>query len=271
VAVLVAAAGSVIVQYQIAAGRYGTPGIVDTARESMHYATTVGQTATVTLIDGTHVTLAPQTTMWVPRQFGASLRTVTLRGEAYFDVRTSRTAPFQVLTGPVITRVLGTAFDVRRYPDERVTQVAVAAGKVVVTASTVAHPSLTLVAGSAGAIADSTAIMMPSDSVARYSAWVSGMLVFHDVAAGEVLAALSRWYGYEFHVVDSTLTARVVTAEFSARSSSEALSNLKILLNAELTMDGNVITIRVAQRRQLPVKARSRHDTMNSQNREVGR
>lgn len=241
----------------------------DPTHPTARYATAMGQTAMITLLDGTRVTLAPHSTLSVPTQFGAFTRTVVLQGEAYFAVNRSTTIPFQVQTGAVTTRVLGTAFDVRRYADDRETQVAVTTGKVVVAASTVARPSLTLVAGTVGTITDSTAAMTSTDSAARYTAWTSGMLVFHDVAATEILAALRRWYGYEFRVMDSTVVEQVVTAAFSTRSSAEALSNLKLILNADLSIDGNVITLRAGRRSRH--SARERRQYIVNPHTEVGR
>jgi len=234
------------------------------------YATTIGQTATITLTDGSRVILAPHTTLLVPTAFSATTRTVTLDGEAYFMVRPSVTAPFLVRAGRATTRVLGTAFDVRHYATDRETQVAVTTGKVVVTGATAAHPSVTLVAGTVGVVTDSTAVLTSADSAARYTAWTTGMLVFRDVAATEILSALGRWYGYEFRVMDSTVVTQIVTAEFSTRSSSEALNNLKLVLNADLHIDGNVVTLRAERRSRHPVRER-RQDNVVNPHTEVGR
>jgi ferric-dicitrate binding protein FerR (iron transport regulator) len=232
------------------------------------------------LDDGTIITLAPKSVLRLD-DVGPRTRTVALTGEAYFQVIPATRTPFVVRTGLVTTRVLGTTFDVRHYATDRETQVAVTTGKVVVSASGIARPSVTLVAGMTGLVSDSTARMTSTDSAARSMAWTRGMLVFHDVAATEVLAALSRWYGYQFRVTDSTLMAQVVTAEFSTRSSSEALGNLGSLLNAEVTVDGNVVTLRADRRRhrpgqelpawRLPARERSRREMVNPKISEVGR
>lgn len=235
-----------------------------------HYAVGRAQSATIQLTDGSTVVLAPETRLtYTTDAHGA--RIVTLDGEAFFTVVPHAGRPFLVRTGRATTRVLGTAFDVRHYPTDRETHVAVTTGKVVVAGATAAHPSVTLVAGTVGVVTDSTAILTSTDSASRYTAWTSGMLVFHNVATTEILAALSRWYGYEFRVADSAITAQSVTATFSTRSSSEALDNLKILLNVELTIDGDVVTLRAGHSDRLPVRERSRRDILNPKMPEVGR
>jgi ferric-dicitrate binding protein FerR (iron transport regulator) len=244
------------------------------------YATSIGEQAVVTLDDGTIITLAPTSVLRLD-EGGPRTRTVSLTGEAYFQVTHATRVPFLVRTGSVTTRVLGTTFDVRHYTTDRETQVAVTTGKVVVSASGVARPSVTLAAGMTGLVSDSTARMTSTDSASRSMAWTRGMLVFHDVAATEVLAALSRWYGYQFRVTDSALMVQVVTAEFSTRSSSEALGNLGSLLNAEVTVDGNVVTLRADRRPHrsgqevprwnLPLRERNRREIVNPKTSEVGR
>lgn len=47
-----------------------------------------------------------------PASFESGSREVTLTGEAYFDIAHNPEKPFLVRTGPIITRVLGTAFNV---------------------------------------------------------------------------------------------------------------------------------------------------------------
>jgi len=57
---------------------------------------------------------------------------VNVVGEALFTVTHSASRPFVVHAGTAIVQVLGTKFDVRRYPNDRATHVLVADGRVVV-------------------------------------------------------------------------------------------------------------------------------------------
>ena len=104
------------------------------------YQTGVMQRAIVRLADGSRVTLAPQTTLTVASGFGADTRTVSLRGEAYFDVASGSRAPFIVNAGHVRARVLGTAFDVRSYTDEHDVRLAVVSGRISVSARETESP-----------------------------------------------------------------------------------------------------------------------------------
>lgn len=62
--------------------------------------------------------------------FSENKREVMLTGEAYFDIARDRKHPFVIQTGKLKTRVLGTAFNIRAYPEENDVTVTVARGKV---------------------------------------------------------------------------------------------------------------------------------------------
>jgi ferric-dicitrate binding protein FerR (iron transport regulator) len=203
----------------------------DNQSASRVYATTTGQRATLTLSDGSRVTLAPRTTLRIDPAFGRDTRTVALDGEAIFDVASRRAAPFLVRTGAVTTRVLGTTFAVRHYTNDPRVQVAVVEGKVV---SGGRAGAITLAAGMVGEISDSTTALR-ADSAARYVTWTHGQLMFYRAPATELLAALTRWYGYQFHLADSTIAAQNLTAALDVRSPDAAFATLKLLLDVDIT------------------------------------
>jgi ferric-dicitrate binding protein FerR (iron transport regulator) len=73
--------------------------------------------------------------------------------------------------------------------------------------------------------------------------WVNGALVFRNARASEVLAALTRWYGYDVRLADTTLADRTVTIALSTQSSAEAFSALKLVLDVDATFDGHRVTL----------------------------
>jgi len=235
------------------------------------FATAVGQQATVTLDDGTRVTLAPSTTLRVARDFGDGARDVTLDGQAYFDVARADGAPFSVHAGRTVTRVLGTTFVVRRYAGDDAAHVAVRSGKVSVAAEGAGHAAVTLAAGQAGEATDSAATLAPASALAEETGWLDGKLVFNAASTADVLRALSRWYGYQFKLTDSTLAQRKLTIWLSTRSSTDAFASLRLLLNVDLAFDGNVVTVRPRRSAARPLHERDVRDDVTAPAREVGR
>ena len=222
------------------------------------YATTTGNQATITLHDGTRITLAPRTTLRLAN-FSARSRTVWLDGEAYFEIPRAAGVPFIVRSGPVVTRVLGTAFTMRAYSGDAHARVAVTTGKVTVSSSMARFAPVTLAAGYLGDVTDSTITVKASktgDELAQETSWMHGRLVFHDTPVPEVLATLNRWYGYQFRCSDPSVMQQDLTVALSAQSSSAALAILEQVLNVNLTVVGD--TVNMTPRHSPPVHGTTR-------------
>jgi ferric-dicitrate binding protein FerR (iron transport regulator) len=216
---------------------------------SQTFSTRARERATIMLSDGTRVTLAPQTTLTVASNFGASTRQVAVDGEAYFQVMHSAGAPFTVKAGGAVARVLGTSFVVRKFASDAETRVVVADGKVAVRAlrapeNNVAQGVLT--ASTMAVISDSGAVTLTSGvSVDDYVAWTDGRLVFRATPLHDVVAELARAYGVTITATDSSLVNRQITltAVTSRRSLTDVLDALVVIVDAHYTRRGNVITI----------------------------
>jgi len=244
---------------------------VDGTRIQSRYVTAPTQQATLTLEDGTRVMLAPASELRVIEGFGRTDRTIALRGEAYFTVRPDGSTPFFVRAGRVTARVLGTTFSVRHYAADSYVQVAVTSGKVSV-GNGQGVPPLILTGGGVGIATDSSATVLSPDSAQAYAAWTQGQLVFRATPMTEVLATLSRWYGYRFQLADSTLAQQSLTAVLDAKSSARALGTIRLLLNIDLTFDGDVVTLHAREAHHAPSKRGARvPGTLTTRQLEVGR
>lgn len=88
---------------------------------------------TVLLPDGTEVYLKGGSRLALADDFGKQRRTVSLRGQAFFDVATDSTRRFVVRTDGIEAVVHGTSFSVMAYPETDIRQVTVCSGCVEVT------------------------------------------------------------------------------------------------------------------------------------------
>jgi transmembrane sensor len=84
----------------------------------------------VYLVDGSVVTLGPQSTLSYDRFLGLKTREVTLQGDAFFEIAADPNHPFLVRTRDIVTRVLGTSFRINADPGLEEVHVAVRTGKV---------------------------------------------------------------------------------------------------------------------------------------------
>lgn len=82
------------------------------------FETRTGEKKQIRLQDGTSVWLNAESRLILAEDFNGETREVDLVGEAYFDVAHSKTKPFKVHTKAFNLNVLGTAFNVKAYPDD---------------------------------------------------------------------------------------------------------------------------------------------------------
>lgn len=84
----------------------------------------------ISLPDGSQVTLEPMSTIKYASEFSGPERKVYLDGKAFFDVVPDKNKPFRVHTRKVITKVLGTSFMVSAFHWQKDVMVEVRSGKV---------------------------------------------------------------------------------------------------------------------------------------------
>jgi transmembrane sensor len=91
---------------------------------------TMGDKKVIHLPDGSMVILNKSSTVAYRAAGATGAREVVLNGEAYFDIVHRAEQPFLVRTGKIVTRVLGTTFNVKAYSTEKSVEVTVDHGKV---------------------------------------------------------------------------------------------------------------------------------------------
>lgn len=167
------------------------------------YETQVGGQSTVHLPDASTVTLNTASALEV--HYSAAERTIVMeRGEAYFDVVSDPERPFTVRAGRRTLQALGTAFNVRLGPDDRIS-VMVMEGVVGVLAA--AEPDRVNAAGArptvearvaAGSVAsiDVGPVQLQDvgvDALRTRLSWQRGMLTFDRERLESVLAEVNRY------------------------------------------------------------------------------
>lgn len=101
-----------------------------TAKHELTARNTGTTLQTIYLLDGTRITLSPESSIHYSRLMAGNTREVSLEGDAFFEVAQDANRPFIVYSGGIITKVLGTSFRVKG--NEQIV-VAVKSGKVAVS------------------------------------------------------------------------------------------------------------------------------------------
>lgn len=196
------------------------PGVM--LRMGADHVTGTGETRTVTLEDGSSVTLGGDSAL--ATRFAPGRRTVRLiSGEAYFDVKPDPSRPFVVDAGEAEVRVLGTAFDVRLGAETAV--VALARGAVQATFG--AEAARTMVPGERLHYdTTSHAVTREQVPVEDIGAWRDGRLVVTDATVGEVVERIRRYHPAWIALPDAGLSSARVTGVYDLRHPDAALSAL---------------------------------------------
>ncbi len=171
-----------------------------------------------TLPDGTLVTLNTNSSLIYPEKFSTNNREVVLQGEAFFKVEHDPDQPFIVKTKEAGIKVLGTAFDVKAYPDESV-NVIVNSGSVfffVVNPQTGDTASITLTDGMNGILnphASQPEIDPDTDPDELF--WLDQNLEFRQTELMEVIRILGSCYHVRIRLENEVIGSCRLTASFS--------------------------------------------------------
>ena len=213
--------------------------------ELIEKTTPGGQKATYELPDGTLVTLNAGSTLRYPSAFATDHREVSLIGEGFFKVMRDEQSPFRITSSGAEIQVLGTSFNVRAYPEDPFTQVAVKTGRVSVRGhqnegQVVLNPHEMTVYS-----AEHQLSKVYFEEDAGVFGWIQQELVFRDEQAAIVLKRISRWYGVQFdlppgHALDSI---RTFTATYKQPTLQEVLKSVSYTYNFTYTMEGKTVRI----------------------------
>lgn len=215
---------------------------------TMIVATTLaGERDEITLPDGTKVWLNEGSDLTYEDR--ADQRYLSFSGEAYFDVATDSLRPFQIYTGQAVTTVLGTAFNLRAYPDEPAVEVSVTEGKV--TLERQAAPSETAIskveleAGKVGVFKRSEAVVETIEETATNNvAWKEQVFNFSDVPLYLAIEDVERYFNVTIEVENTAmLDCPLQVSEFKNPTLEETIRILGFVMEFTVTQEGDKIRL----------------------------
>jgi len=149
-----------------------------------------------------------------PRQ---KTRKVKLKGEGYFDVKHEETKPFVIETEGVFVRDLGTAFNVKSYPDKDTVEVIVQSGEV--QFYSLRDPGLNLRAGETGIYSKRGRIFTKLERADTNAlAYKTGVFSFHSTDLRSVIDRINEVYDSHITLSDEQLGNCRLTATFTNES-----------------------------------------------------
>jgi transmembrane sensor len=210
------------------------------------FATGVGVVDSLVLPDSSVVILGPASTVTLSAGYGATSRTLSLRGQALFDVRHDAARPFVVRTESAELRDVGTRFAVESQGAEEL-RVAVLDGAVAVRPAQSARARAdTLRARDRGVLLPGGVFRVERQAVTGVGedvAWMGRRLSLRDAPVSQVGTELARWYGLSLRVTDSTLRTRRLTATFEQAPREEIARVLAAALGGTSRLVGDTLWI----------------------------
>ena len=212
------------------------------------------------LPDSTVVWLNAGSKLTYNEHFGTNNRNATLVGEAFFDVKKS-TMPFIIHANTVQIKVLGTAFNVKAYPDEKTTETSLLRGRVEITLDkrpgelyilkpneklVVANEPVekeTIVPEKKQPIAVLERIKHLNDSTIIETSWVHNEFIFEDEAFSDIARKMERWYGVNIEFKDGNIANEHISGTFTTETIQEALTALQYSTKFHYSVKGTMITI----------------------------
>ncbi|WP_460670057.1 FecR family protein [Larkinella ripae] len=183
----------------------------------VEYKTAYGQMQTITLPDGSVVTLNANSTLSRTADWQtAGRREVRLTGEAFFDVNkkpAGQPMPFVVHTGAADVVVLGTRFNVNTRHARM--QVVLQEGKVKVQLRQ--QPDVVMQPGDwVEATQNRATVRRARVNTRHYIAWRDNLLVLNDEPLGEIVQRLKDQYGLTIAIADKSLLREQFTGTVPA-------------------------------------------------------
>ncbi len=176
----------------------------------------------VDLPDGSTVLLAPDSRVrYDPDDFGTNgKREIYLSGEAFFEVVPNRESPFYVYASEFTTKVLGTSFNVRAFPDDEQAEVVVRTGRVTVFASGIsdrkgAEPVGEIVNPDERIVLDRNKMQLSLEKLEKPEIPDEQLLhFFDDKPVSDIFSMLEKAYGIEIRYPEDLLSDCRITASF---------------------------------------------------------
>jgi ferric-dicitrate binding protein FerR (iron transport regulator) len=237
-------------------------------------STKPGSRTQIQLPDGSVVRLNSSSSLTYDKNFGKNIREVNLTGEAFFDVTKDSSHPFIIHTNVIDIKVLGTAFNVRSYPNDANTETSLIRGKVEVTVKNRANEKIYLEPNEKLVVANNNSTpgktltdqperrdnktdlspkpiysvqhltYYPVDSTIIETSWIDNRLIFQENESfQEVALKMERWYGVQINFKSEKVAGYQMFGSFKNETVTQALDELKLGFKFNYKIDGNIITI----------------------------
>ena len=221
-----------------------------------------GSRTNVTLPDGTTVWVNSQSKLQYSDNFKGKTREVWLSGEAFFDVKKDPDHPFIIHTNKINIKVLGTAFNVKSYPEDPTIETSLIRGRIEVNFTDRPQETIILRPNEKLTVSKDQSQFEKSsgkkDSKIKLenlnpvnkeklfveTAWLSNRIAFTDTRLAEICSTLQRRFNVEIDFENKELMDYRFTGIFEEENLDQILNVMKLSKPFNHTTYGKKITLK---------------------------
>lgn len=214
--------------------------------------TQAGHHKMFTLPDGTKITMNAGSKISYPTTFSGPTREVSLTGEAFFDVHKDHEHPFIIHTRKINIRVVGTAFNVKAYANDKFSETTLIRGIIQVTLNDRPNDRITLkpteklivnythpivAEGKTEAKKNEPAglpevtFLHKKDTTIVETSWLQNKLMFNDEDFQSLANSLERRYNVHVSFENTDVAKLRFSGLFVNEKVTEVLNTLKLIEN----------------------------------------
>ncbi|MFV0566317.1 MAG: FecR family protein [Flavobacteriaceae bacterium] len=188
------------------------------------------------LTDGTKIWLNSDSELTYQVPFTDNQRRVTLKGEAYFNVAHDKDKPFIVSASNQDVQVLGTAFNISAYPENRHITTTLVEGRVKANFAHIATetPEYILTPNEQLVYKTNTKqITKQTVDVYPFVSWKDGRFVFKNEPLESFFKTLGKWYDVDVVITDESLKPIRFTGDLPRYNN---MQNILKIVEAEMSV-----------------------------------
>ncbi|MGI4021556.1 MAG: FecR family protein [Janthinobacterium lividum] len=195
----------------------------------------------VSLPDGTQVFLNSESSLTYPITFLGDKRSVSLKGEAYFEVAKNAHLPFVVdVNGKQKIQVLGTHFNVEAYADENVINTTLLEGSVKILS---AQKEAILKPGQMAVNQTAQSLQIKQANLEEVMAWKNGLFIFNNESITSIMKKISRWYNVDVVYEGNLENINFIGNYARSKSLTNLLKSIALMDKVHFKIEGRRITV----------------------------
>jgi ferric-dicitrate binding protein FerR (iron transport regulator) len=206
---------------------------------------TTSQVQLYRLPDSSRVWLQPHSRLQYAAGFEqVTTRAVQLEGEGFFEIAPDAKRPFLVQSGGILTKVLGTAFNLEAYAQEQMVRVSLLQGKVAVEDTTTGHSTLLLPGHQLVYRKEQHSPKMDTLANTDLHQWTNGTIVLNNMPVADALQRMAHRYGLQLiYAAGVHLKGKNVNGVFKEQSLDEMLRIILFVSGYQYKLTAQTIEI----------------------------